>query len=90
MKVDESSSEAEKSPKTLAKEKPNFEKLCEEKTAEYAEMLLGLQAEKRQRIAEYATRQSDLDRLQEEHKRDMERTQEARGECDWERKELEQ
>ena len=39
-----------------------FETLYEQKTAEYAQMVLGLQAEKQQRIAEYAARQSELDR----------------------------
>ena len=85
--VGEPSSEAEETP---AKEKLTFEKLCEEKTAEYAEMIFELQAEKRQRTAEYAARQSELDRLQEEHKRDMERTQNAREEFERERKESEQ
>jgi hypothetical protein len=36
--------------------KVTFEKLCEEKTAEYAQMVHELQEEKRQRVAEYAAR----------------------------------
>jgi hypothetical protein len=53
-------------------------------------MVLELEAEKRQRIAEYAARQSELDRIKEEHERDMERTQQAREEFERQRKESEQ
>ena len=60
--VGESSSEAEETP---AKEKLTFKKLWEERTADYAEMVLELQAEKQRRIVEYAARQAELDRLQE-------------------------
>lgn len=67
-----------------------FEKLCEEKTAEYAQMVLGLQAEKYQRLAEYAARQSELDQLREEHKRDTELDRQAREEYERQRKESQQ
>ena len=71
-------------------EKLAFEKLSEEKMAEFDQMVLELEAEKRQRIAEYATRQSELDRLQKEHKRDMRQAREEIKRQLWHRKESEQ
>lgn len=71
-------------------EKLAFEKLSEEKMAEFDQLVLELEAEKRQRIAEYAARQSELDRIKEEHERDMERTQQAREEFERQHKESEQ
>ena len=50
----------------------------------------GDQAEKHQRITEYAARQSELDRLREEHKRDMELNRQAREEYERQRKESQQ
>lgn len=67
-----------------------FKKLCEEKTAEYVQIIQVIQAEKRQRIAEYAARQSELDRLREEHKRDTELQRQAREEYERQRKEVQQ
>ena len=67
-----------------------FEKLCEEKPAEYAQMKLELQVEKRQRIAEYTARQSELDRVQDEHEKDIKRTQQAREEYERQRRKSEQ
>ena len=67
-----------------------FEKLCEEKTAEYAQILHELQVEKCLRIAEYAARQSELDRLQEEQERGIECNRQAHEEYERRRKESEQ
>ena len=50
----------------------------------------GDQAEKHQRITEYAARQSELDRLREEHKRDTELQRQAREEYERQRKEVQQ
>jgi septal ring factor EnvC (AmiA/AmiB activator) len=83
-------------PRLIAEETPaeaeklDFERLSEEKMAEFDQMVLELEAEKRQRIAEYAARQSELDRIKGEHERDMERTQQAREEFERQRKESEQ
>lgn len=70
--------------------KISFEKLCEEKTAEYAQMVHELQEEKRQRIAEYAARQAELDRLQEEQEKDAERHRKEREVYERQREEAEQ
>lgn len=53
--------------------KITFEKLCEEKTAEYAVMAQEMKEERAAREAEYAARASELDRLQEEQEKDAER-----------------
>lgn len=52
--------------------KITFEKLCQEKTAEYAQMVHELQEEKAARVAEYAARQAELDKIQEEQEKDAE------------------
>lgn len=70
--------------------KITFEKLCEEKTAEYAQMVHELQEEKRQRIAEYAARQTELDRIQEEQEKDSERHRKEREIYERQREEAEQ
>jgi chemotaxis protein histidine kinase CheA len=70
--------------------KVTFEKLCEEKTAEYAQMVLEMQEEKRQRAAEYAARQAELDRLQEEQEKDTERHRKEREVYERQREEAEQ
>lgn len=70
--------------------KITFEKLCEEKTAEYAQMVHDLQEEKRQRVAEYAARQAELDRLQEEQDKDSERHRKEREVYERQREEAEQ
>jgi hypothetical protein len=70
--------------------KITFEKLCEEKTAEYAVMVHELQEEKRQRQAEYAARQSELDRLQEEQEKDVESHRKEREMYERQREEAEQ
>ena len=70
--------------------KITFEKLCEEKTAEYAVMVHELQEEKRQRQAEYAARQCELDRLQEEQENDVESHRKEREMYERQREEAEQ
>jgi chemotaxis protein histidine kinase CheA len=70
--------------------KITFEKLCEEKTAEYSQMVHDLQEEKRQRVAEYAARQAELDRLQEDQDKDAERHRQERETYERQREEAEQ
>jgi chemotaxis protein histidine kinase CheA len=66
--------------------KVTFEKLCEEKTAECAQVML----EMRQRAAEYEARQAELDRLQEEQEKDAERYRKDREAYERQREEAEQ
>lgn len=49
--------------------KITFEKLCEEKTAEYAKMVQALEEGDRQRMAEHLARQVELNRQQEEQEK---------------------
>lgn len=70
--------------------KVTFEKLCAEKTEEYAQMVHEMQEEKRQRAAEYAARQAELDRLQEEQDKDTERHRKEREVYERQREEAEQ
>jgi chemotaxis protein histidine kinase CheA len=70
--------------------KITLEKLCEEKTAEYTQKVHELHEEKRQWIAEYAARQSELDRLQEKQDKDAERHREEREAYERQREEAEQ